>query len=412
MKNKINGAILEDLNCYLYPIIGFDNYRVTDNGNVYKIIKSYKEHTYDSPEEVEPIESYIDHGNLVCDMVADNGKECKSIPIAKLLISSRIGDLNLPIVFKNGNHLDVKLKNLYYDFQSRDIQKDEEHSNVIYIVNYTNGYKNEFREDPLRPGYFVSDEGAVYNSMKGVFMTRSLTYAVNSNYYRVSTKYIKPDTGEYVQNPTKVHQMVYRAWVGLYDGYVIDHINAHKYDNRISNLEKVTPEENSERAHATGLTNPNFKGKAKYSKSDINVLCQMIDRGASEWDCYNYFVNKGYDTTPLLISTLIRDIKRGVVHKAIASKYNFSKEAYQKRVSDNENLPYKKSMVLRALRRISLNELTIYEAAKVYGLSRQLLYHIIQGHPSYRHLYENDPTISNYIMNIYPENHSSYFKAA
>ena len=59
MKNKINGAILEDLNCYLYPIIGFDNYRVTDNGNVYKLIKNNSKYSYGSPEEVEPIETYV-----------------------------------------------------------------------------------------------------------------------------------------------------------------------------------------------------------------------------------------------------------------------------------------------------------------------------------------------------------------
>ena len=66
---------------------------------------------------------------------------------------------------------------------------------------------------------------------------------------------------------TKLHCFVHRIiWISvngvLPDGYVIDHINNNKTDNRISNLQLLTPEENSHKARADGLYKCGLDNKA------------------------------------------------------------------------------------------------------------------------------------------------------
>jgi hypothetical protein len=52
----------------------------------------------------------------------------------------------------------------------------------------------------------------------------------------------------------KAHRLIWMAAYGaIPDGYVVDHINNDKSDNRLSNLQILTPENNSHKACADGL---------------------------------------------------------------------------------------------------------------------------------------------------------------
>ncbi len=57
-----------------------------------------------------------------------------------------------------------------------------------------------------------------------------------------------------------VHRLVCAAFHGAPDGRQADHLNGVKADNRSSNLEWVTPKENTRRAIRAGLYRHTVKG--------------------------------------------------------------------------------------------------------------------------------------------------------
>lgn len=61
----------------------------------------------------------------------------------------------------------------------------------------------------------------------------------------------------------RVHRIIWISQHGVIpDGYCIDHINNDKSDNRISNLQLLTPEQNSHKAHDDGLYKCGLDNKA------------------------------------------------------------------------------------------------------------------------------------------------------
>lgn len=69
--------------------------------------------------------------------------------------------------------------------------------------------------------------------------------------------------------------------VGLY----IDHLNGRKADNRVSNLEAVTPSENAFRAIAMGLVPiGEARSQAKLSEADVRAIRLTVGKVATrEW---------------------------------------------------------------------------------------------------------------------------------
>lgn len=410
-KKLIQGAILEDLNCYLYPILGFDDYRVTDNGNVYRISKPNTGHTWEGPDEVELVESYSTHrgGNQLCKIKNNNGTYYE-VPIAKLLLSSRIGDLNLPIKFRDQDYSNVTLRNIFYDFTEFDIIRNKEKSNIIYIRNYINGYMNEMREDPLSPGYFVSDEGAVYNSYKNTLILRKMSYTQSLQYYRVYVHIQSGDLSLDKNDYTKVHQMVYRAWVGLYDGLVIDHLNMKQYDNRLENLEAVTNEENIRRAHSMRYDREKYNGYGRYAVEDIEKLCQLMEDGGSFDECMDLMISLGYKFERRDICTgLIRKLRDGSSFSNIASKYDFNKNAHIRKHKNNfAKRKFDTNIVKKELENYITGKITFDELLIQCNTSRGTIKRILQGYPTYFDIWEDNSIIKDYIFNIYPLKNNSY----
>lgn len=72
----------------------------------------------------------------------------------------------------------------------------------------------------------------------------------------------------------KVHRVVWMAFNGFIPDYLdVDHINTDKKDNRLSNLECVTKQENHRRATLSGLkAHGEQSGTSKLSERDVIAI--------------------------------------------------------------------------------------------------------------------------------------------
>jgi hypothetical protein len=104
------------------------------------------------------------------------------------------------------------------------------------------------------PDYYVSDLGNVYSvrvspnrNPQGKFYKLSPWDKHPSGYLNIG---MYNQSG--VENKTyrRIHRLVWEAFNGpIPNGYVIDHKNADKKDNRLENLQLMTPKENVVKYH-------------------------------------------------------------------------------------------------------------------------------------------------------------------
>lgn len=77
----------------------------------------------------------------------------------------------------------------------------------------------------------------------------------------------------------RVHRIIWIAEHGVIpDGYVVDHINNDKKDNRIENLQLLTPKENSQKAHDDGLYKTGLDTKATKLDPDLKEEIAFLYR--------------------------------------------------------------------------------------------------------------------------------------
>lgn len=117
---------------------------------------------------------------------------------------------------------------------------------------------------PGYPGYEVSDLGRV-RSFRGKQPNpkgRILKQANNKDGYPQVGLY----TNKHDQYQRRVHRLMLLAFFGPAEHLVCNHINGIKTDNRLSNLEYVTPEYNSTLAAKAGLYRHGRGEAASYVK--------------------------------------------------------------------------------------------------------------------------------------------------
>lgn len=97
-------------------------------------------------------------------------------------------------------------------------------------------------------GYFVSDVGEIFTTKQGPFRKRKLSI----NRYGYNTLSMFNDQGK--TKHALVHRVVAKEFIPNPENkQQVNHINGIKTDNRVTNLEWVTPKENDTHARKLGL---------------------------------------------------------------------------------------------------------------------------------------------------------------
>ena len=157
--------------------------------------------------------------------------------------------------------------------------------------------KEEWRPVPGYEGkYDVSNMGRVRS-----YISRSKKHPSPHGVDNASRGY-KQVTLSQPRKTIKVHRLVMLAFAGK-SSLVIDHVNSDKTDNRLENLEYVTPAENSKRYHRKNReTGASFKARSKTKpwQCQVNlngkVHCLGYYRTKQEcWAVKNKFLDE-YDS--------------------------------------------------------------------------------------------------------------------
>jgi|SRR6185369_4932266 len=96
--------------------------------------------------------------------------------------------------------------------------------------------------------YEISDWGRIRN-IKG----RPLKISNFRGYSRISLYRRSRGSKRHTNINQSIHRLVMEAFVGPANGLHVNHVDGNKVNNRLENLEYVTPKENSDHAYRIGL---------------------------------------------------------------------------------------------------------------------------------------------------------------
>lgn len=237
-------------------IKNYNNYYIYDNGDVLntatnKILKG----------------SISEHGYKYYRLSKDNIKQAF---YAHRLVAEYFLDnpFNLPVVnHKDGNKLNNNVNNLEWVSQSENVT--HAHTNGLIKTRRESEFftENLLNEEWRKiPGfhYSVSSCGRVRNDKTFLLLKGSLT----CGYYKVRLS----NNGQTVDK--LIHHLVYCIFNNIDtipQGYVIDHINANKTDNNLSNLRLVTLSENVMAALYITKTNSSCKRVLQLTLNDVPI---------------------------------------------------------------------------------------------------------------------------------------------
>lgn len=133
----------------------------------------------------------------------------------------------------------------------------------------------EIKQCPSSPNYGVTVDGKVYRLSSGRLMTQSL--------HGIPPYYCVRISHSGSSKNVKVHLLVADAWLPNDDPenkIQVNHIDGNKYNNHLSNLERVTPSQNQRHAIETGLKG---KGDELYNASvtdeEAHEICKHLVDG-------------------------------------------------------------------------------------------------------------------------------------
>lgn len=171
---------------------------------------------------------------------------------------------------------------------------------------------NKFKIIPGFSRYMISEDGDVYNIKRKRLMSPSKNWA---GYLTVT---LVDDSN--FRSPRKVHRLVYLTYIGPLDpNKVVDHKDDNKLHNHYSNLQQITPSQNSLKSFITGKN----ADKVVWTKDQIHLICEMMERNVPN---YLIFTNLGIDyyQNRYNCNMLLGQLRRGDIHQDVAKQYNLN----------------------------------------------------------------------------------------
>lgn len=237
-------------------INGYNNYYIYDNGDVLnistnKILKG----------------SIGENGYKYYRLSKDNNKTM--FYAHRLVAEHFLENPNfLPIVnHKDGNKLNNQLSNLEWVSCSENT-KHAHDNNLIKQVSKREYYKEDLENEQWKKiydyNYSISTYGRVRNDNTLLLLKPSLV----CGYYKVRL------SKDGIVKDMIIHKLVYCIFhdmLNIPDGYVIDHINACKTDNRLDNLRLITLSENVKAALYNTKTNSSCKKVEQLTLTDKHI---------------------------------------------------------------------------------------------------------------------------------------------
>lgn len=237
-------------------INGYNNYYIYDNGDVLnistnKILKG----------------SIGENGYKYYRLSKDNNKTM--FYAHRLVAEHFLENPNfLPIVnHKDGNKLNNQLSNLEWVSCSENT-KHAHDNNLIKQVSKREYYKEDLENEQWKKiydyNYSISTCGRVRNDNTLLLLKPSLV----CGYYKVRL------SKDGIVKDMIIHKLVYCIFhdmLNIPDGYVIDHINACKTDNKLDNLRLITLSENVKAALYDTKTNSSCKKVEQLTLTDKHI---------------------------------------------------------------------------------------------------------------------------------------------
>ena len=145
-----------------------------------------------------------------------------------------------------------------------------------------------------------------------------------------------------LKKQVRAHRIIYiAAHGGIPDGYVIDHINCDKSDNRISNLQAVTGEQNSHKAKCDGAYLVNSDPITNKRMIPYEVRDRIAHDYARE-NCTYKDLALRYGVSKSSVSNIIREYGWTDIRKKVVKKKDGTYKAVE--VDETPDTPRYKAM--------------------------------------------------------------------
>ena len=279
--------------------------------------------------------------------------------VTTLLVLAFIGNMPFPIVSVTNAPV-TKYEKSKYTYRTPSLHHDMRRPNVYYIGDI------EFRMIPdCDDCYIISSNGVIFDLATMTFKHVHWT----SGYASFGINYNRANAS----GSNLVARHIYEAWIGpVQFPMQIDHKDNIRYHDVVSNIQLLTPSENSYKGRAEG------NGPTAYTREQVEVVFQMMAENKSHAEIAK-FLEQPYDTRAnkhRINAYLFKLRNQNGYYDDLKEKYDVAH--YDNSVNYSWNRLSAKD-VADIKRRLANGETGALLAAE-YGVSKPLISRIKNGH--------------------------------